>query len=85
MRNGNGSTWTPCSKPGSRDRRSRGRLRLPTLVTIDISWAEPGSGPSILFDIRAIDWLQEAGVQAIAQQVGLNWNAVDEIQRQAVT
>jgi transposase len=54
------------------------------VVTVDVPWAEAGSGFSALFEALVIDWLQEASVQAVSEQLGLSWNAVDRIQQRAV-
>lgn len=51
---------------------------------VDVPWAEEGSGFTALFEALVIDWLQAANIQAVAQQLGLSWDAVDGIQQRAV-
>lgn len=55
------------------------------VLMVEVPWAEPGSGYAALFEALVIDWLKEASIQAVARQLGLSWNAVDRIQRRAVS
>ncbi len=40
---------------------------------IPIPWTEPGSGFTALFERLAIDWLKEANIKAVSEQMGLGW------------
>ena len=62
------------------------RVRCPEhgVVSVEVPWAEPGSGFTALFEALVIDWLQQASVNAVAQQLGLSWGAVDRIMQRAV-
>jgi len=51
---------------------------------IPVSWAEPGSGFTALFERLVIDWLKEANIKAVATRMGLGWSAVDGIMQRAV-
>lgn len=54
------------------------------VVTIEVPWAEPGSGFTALFEALVIDWLKTAAVSAVAERLRLSWNAVDGIMQRAV-
>ncbi|MFN2411355.1 MAG: ISL3 family transposase, partial [Halomonas sp.] len=54
------------------------------VVTVDVPWAEPGSGFTALFEALVIDWLKTAAVSAVAERLRLSWNAVDGIMQRAV-
>lgn len=54
------------------------------VLTIDVPWAESGSGFTALFEALVIDWLQEASLKAVAEQLALSWGAVDRIMQRAV-
>lgn len=54
------------------------------VLTIDVPWAEAGSGFTALFEALVIDWLGEASLKAVARQLGLSWGAVDRIMQRAV-
>jgi len=41
------------------------------VVTVDVPWAEPGSGFTALFEALVIDWLKEASVLAVSRQLSL--------------
>lgn len=62
------------------------RMRCPEhgVVTVDIPWAESGSGFTALFEALVINWLKEASVSAVSKQLKLSWNAVDGIMQRAV-
>lgn len=49
-----------------------------------VPWSEPGSRYTALFEALVIDWLKEATIKAVAQQMKLSWNAIDGIQQRAV-
>ena len=51
---------------------------------VRISWAEPGSHFTVLFERLAIDWLQEACQQAVARQLDLSRDEVHAIMERAV-
>ena len=54
------------------------------VVTVDVPWAEPGSGFTALFEALVIDWLKTAAVSAVAERLRLSWNAVYGIMQRAV-
>jgi transposase len=54
------------------------------VVTVDVPWAESGSGFTALFEALVIDWLKTAAVSAVAERLRLSWNAVDGIMQRAV-
>ncbi len=49
------------------------------MVTVPVSWAEPGSGFTAMFEALVIDWLKEASISAVSRLMGLSWNAIDGI------
>src|SRR5579872_237215 len=51
---------------------------------VRVSWAEPGSHFTVLFERLAIDWLQEACQQAVARQLDLSWDEIHAIMERAV-
>jgi transposase len=51
---------------------------------VGVSWAEPGSHFTALFERLAIDWLQEASQQAVARQLELSWDEIHGIMERAV-
>ena len=51
---------------------------------VKLPWAEPGSRFTALFERLAIDWLQAASQQAVANRLGLSWDEVHGIQERAV-
>lgn len=51
---------------------------------IAVPWAEQGSRFTALFEALVIDWLKEASLAAVAQQLSLSWQAVSTIQQRAV-
>ena len=54
------------------------------VVTVEVPWAESGSGFTALFEALVIDWLKTAAVSAVAERLRLSWNAVDGIMQRAV-
>lgn len=54
------------------------------VTTINVPWAESGSGYTALFESLVIDWLKIATTKALQQRLGLSWNAVDGIMQRAV-
>ena len=54
------------------------------VVTVEVAWAEPGSGLTALFEALVIDWLKEASVSAVSRQLGVSWNAIDRVMQRAV-
>ncbi len=55
------------------------------VLQIHVPWAEPGSRYTALFETLIIDWLKEASISAVARLFGLPWEAIDGIQRRAVS
>lgn len=51
---------------------------------VRLPWAEPLSRFTALFERLAIDWLQEASQQAVADRLGLSWDEVHGIMERAV-
>jgi transposase len=51
---------------------------------VRVSWAEPGSHFTALFERLAIDWLKEASQEAVARQLGLTWDQIHGIMQRAV-
>ena len=51
---------------------------------VSVSWAEPGSHFTALFERLAIDWLQEASQQAVARQLDLSWDEIHGIMERTV-
>lgn len=62
------------------------RLKCPNdgVIMVDVPWAESGSGFTAMFEALVIDWLKEASIKAVADLMGLSWNAIDGIGRRAV-
>jgi transposase len=51
---------------------------------VRLPWAEPHSRFTALFERLAIDWLQAASQQAVADRLGLSWDEVHGIMERAV-
>lgn len=51
---------------------------------VSVPWGEPGSGFTALFEALVIDWLKEASISAVAEQLGLGWEATAGIMSRAV-
>jgi transposase len=51
---------------------------------VRVSWAEPHSRFTALFERLAIDWLLAASQQKVAQRMGLSWDEVHAIMERAV-
>ena len=49
-----------------------------------VSWAEPKSRFTALFEALAIDWLKEASIAAVARRLGTSWSELDGIMQRAV-
>ena len=62
------------------------RLNCPRhgIKQLRVAWAEPGSRFTALFEALAIDWLKQASVKAVAQQMRLTWDEADGIMSRAV-
>ena len=45
------------------------------VVTVQVPWAEPGSGFTALFEGLVINWLKQASISAVAERLRLGWNA----------
>ena len=54
------------------------------VVTVNVPWAEPGSGFTALFEALVIDWLKQASTSAVSERLRLSWNAVDGIMQRAI-
>jgi transposase len=51
---------------------------------VAVSWAEPHSRFTALFERLAVDWLLAASQQAVAKRLGLSWDEVHAIMERAV-
>lgn len=51
---------------------------------VRLPWAEPHSRFTLLFERLAIDWLQAASQQAVADRLGLSWDEVHAVLERAV-
>ena len=51
---------------------------------VKVSWAEPGSRFTALFESLAIDWLRAASVSAVAKLLRISWAEADGIMQRAV-
>jgi transposase len=62
------------------------RLNCPThgIKQIRVSWAEPGSRFTALFEALAIDWLKQSSTAAVAKQMRISWDEADGIMARAV-
>lgn len=54
------------------------------VLQVRVPWAEPGSRLTALFERLVIDWLQEASIKAVGEQLGLSWDEADGIMQRAV-
>lgn len=54
------------------------------VMTVEVPWATPGSGYTLLFEALVIDWLKEASLKAVAQQLRVSWGCIDRIMQRAV-
>jgi transposase len=62
------------------------RVRCPEhgVVQLDVPWAESGGRFTAMFECRAIDWMRETSISAVARRLRLSWDKLDGIQRRAV-
>ncbi len=62
------------------------RTRCPEhgVRVVSVPWAEPRSHFTALFERLAIDWLQAASQQAVADRLGLSWDEAHGIMDRAV-
>ncbi|WP_241085491.1 transposase family protein [Candidatus Vondammii sp. HM_W22] len=42
------------------------------MVTVPVSWAEPGSGFTAMFEALVIDWLKEVSISVVSRLMGLS-------------
>jgi transposase len=49
-----------------------------------VSWSEPGSQFTALFEALAIDWMKEASLSAVCRLLGISWDMAAGIQERAV-
>lgn len=54
------------------------------VLKVRVPWAEPLSRYTMAFESCVIDWLHDASVSTVADNLGIAWNAVDNIMRRAV-
>jgi transposase len=62
----------------------RVNCRTHGVLTVEVPWAEQGSGFTALFEALVIDWLQEASVKAVARMLRTTWGVVDRVMQRAV-
>ena len=62
------------------------RLNCPMhgIRQLKVPWAEPGSQFTALFEMLAIDWLQQASVTAVAKHLRISWDEASGIMERAV-
>jgi len=63
------------------------RVRCPEhgVVTVEVPWAETDSRFTRLFESLVIDWLKEASIRAVSDQLNLSWGSIDRIMQRAVS
>lgn len=54
------------------------------IVQVAVPWADPKSGFTALFEALVIDWLKEASISAVAENLRLSWDEADGIRSRAV-
>jgi len=62
------------------------RLKCPThgIKQLPVPWAEAGSRFTAMFEALTIDWLKQASIKAVAQQLRISWAEADGIMQRAV-
>ena len=62
------------------------RVECPThgVHQVSVPWAENNSHFTALFEALVIDWLKEANISAVADNMGLTWEETDGIMQRAV-
>jgi transposase len=62
------------------------RVECPThgVHQVSVPWAEKNSHFTALFEALVIDWLKEANISAVADNMGLTWEEADGIMQRAV-
>jgi transposase len=54
------------------------------VLQIDVPWAVPESGFTVLMESLIIDWLLEANISAVARRMRLTWDEIDGVKQRAV-
>lgn len=54
------------------------------ILQIDVAWAAPESGFTVLMESLIIDWLLEASISAVARRMHLTWDEIDGVKQRAV-
>jgi len=54
------------------------------VLQVAVAWATAGSRLTALFERLVIDWLSEASIKAVAEQLQLSWDEVDGVMQRAV-
>jgi len=54
------------------------------VLQIDVTWAAPESGFTVLMESLIIDWLLEASISAVARRMHLTWDEIDGVKQRAV-
>jgi transposase len=54
------------------------------VLQIDVPWAAPDSGFTVLMECFIIDWLLEASISAVARRMHLTWDEIDGVKQRAV-
>ena len=52
---------------------------------VSVSWSEPGSRFTALFEALAIEWMKEASLTAVHRLLGISWDEAAGIQERAVS
>lgn len=51
---------------------------------VEVSWAEPGSRLTLLFEAMILKWLEVAPVSAVAERLNIDWDTALRVQHRAV-
>ena len=54
------------------------------VLQIDVPWAAPDSGLTMLMESLIIDWLLDASISAVARRMHLTWDEIDGVKQRAV-
>jgi transposase len=54
------------------------------VLQVEVPWATPDSGFTVLMESLIIDWLLEASIAAVARRMRLTWDAIDGVKQRAV-
>src|SRR5688572_15513631 len=54
------------------------------VLQVEVPWAAPESGFTVLMESLIIDWLLEASISAVARRMRLSWDEIDGVRERAV-